>query len=323
MRHKTISMLPLVSILIPAYNAAPFLSRSVGSALAQTYGNIEIVIVDDGSTDETLKVANRLASQDGRVRVLHQDNKGPAEARRTALHAAAGEYIAYLDADDELLPDIINFLYERMMEHHLDMALGSMIKVAGENAFEVSHPVEGVFTSEEFLRFLFDRRCMCAQGEYLCRREVWNDSLFPSRGEQLPNEDVLMYILLSAQVKRVGIFNKPAMKYHYVPTSLTSTSRLLRNLDGWETFFGHVEEHLRAQGMMDSLAKELLCMKLDRLAFFVYPLDNSRPWVKEVIHDNSHQLSVRYKILRFLLHYPAMCHWCVQTSRRLKRLFKQ
>ena len=316
-------MSPLISILIPAYNAAPYLSRSVESALAQTYGNVEVVIVDDGSTDETLAVANRLASQDGRVRVLHQDNKGPAEARRTALHEAAGDYIAYLDADDELLPGTIAFLYVKIVEHHLDLAFGSMIKVAGEKSFEIHHVVEGVLDGDEFLRFLFDRRCMCAQGEYLCRREIWNDSLFPSNGEVFPNEDVLMYIMLSARVNKVGFFNTPAMKYHYVPTSLTSTSRLLGNLDGWETFFGHVEEHLRARGMMDSLAKELLCMKLDRLAFFVYPLDNSRPWVKEAIHDNSHQLSGRYKILRFLLHYPAMCHWCVQTSRRLKRLFKQ
>ena len=315
-------MSPLVSILIPAYNAAPYLSRSVGSALAQTYDNIEVVLVDDGSTDDTLDVANQMATQDARVKVIHQDNRGPAEARRTALHAASGEYIAYLDADDELMPSTITFLYEKIVEHHLDLAFGSMIKVVSGNAFEISHAVEGVLTSEEFLRFLFDRRCMCAQGEYLCRREVWNDSLFPSHGEVFPNEDVLMYILLSAQVNRVGIFNKPAMKYYYVPTSLTSTSRLLGDLDGWETFFGHVEENLRDRGLMESLAKELQCMKLDRLAFFVFPLDTGRPWVSEVIHDNSHRLPIRYKLLQRLLHYPALCHWCVQANRCLKRLLK-
>lgn len=316
-------MSPLISILIPAYNAAPYLSRSVESALAQTYGNVEVVVVDDGSTDETLAVANRLASQDGRIRVLHQDNKGPAEARRTAFHAASGDYIAYLDADDELLPGTVAFLYDKIVEHQLDLAFGSMMKVVGEKSFEIHHDVEGVLDADEFLRFLFDRRCMCAQGEYLCRRDIWNDSLFPSNREMFPNEDVLMYILLSARVNKVGFFNTPAMKYYYVPTSLTSTSRLLGNLDGWETFFGHVEDNLRTRGKMESLAKELLCMKLDRLAFFVYPLDTSRQWVHGAIHDNSHQLPIRYKILQLLLHNPALCHWSVQARRRLKRLFKR
>ena len=73
--------LPLISILIPAYNAAPFLRRSVGSALAQTYANIEVVIVDDGSTDDTPAIADQLAADDRRIRVVHQENRGLAEAK--------------------------------------------------------------------------------------------------------------------------------------------------------------------------------------------------------------------------------------------------
>ncbi len=316
-------MSPLVSILIPAYNAAPFLERSVTSALSQTYDHIEVVIVDDGSTDSTGAIADGIAARESRVKVVHQDNRGAAEARRTALNASRGDYVAFLDADDELLPGTIAFLYDKIVEHHLDLAFGSMIKVAGEKSFEIHHVVEGVLDGDEFLRFLFDRRCMCAQGEYLCRREIWNDSLFPSNGEVFPNEDVLMYIMLSARVNKVGFFNTPAMKYHYVPTSLTSTSRLLGNLDGWETFFGHVEDNLRARGKMESLEKGLLCMKLDRLAFFVYPLDKERGWVKKVINDHRFKLPRRYDILQRLLHYPWLCHWCVANNRRVKRLFKK
>jgi glycosyltransferase EpsH len=311
----------LVSILIPAYNAAPFLERSVASALGQSYADIEVVIVDDGSTDETPTIADGMAARDSRIKVVHQENRGPAEARRTALNSATGEYIAYLDADDELMPDAIGFLYGKCAEHGLDLAFGSMIKVTSDAEFEILHPMEGVLTGDEFLSFLFDRRCMCAQGEYLCRRELLREDFFPPHGELFPNEDVLMYICLSAHVHLVGFYRKPVTRYNYVPTSLSSTNRL-SSLDNWERFFTLVEENLQGRGKLESLQKELLCMKLDRLAFYVYPLDKSKPWVSQAIHDHRFKLPRRYDILQRLLHYPKLCHWCVVNNRRIKQLFK-
>lgn len=316
-------MSPLVSILIPAYNAAPFLKRSVGSALAQTYANIEVVIVDDGSTDDTTLIADDLAAQDHRVRVVHQSNQGPAEARRTAFKASTGDYIAYLDADDELLPEAITFLYDKIAEYRLDLAFGSMIKVVGEKSFKILHAIEGVLTGDEFLHYLFDRRCMCAQGEYLCKREAWSDAVFPTSGDVFPNEDVLMYILLSEHVSRVGFFNVPTMKYYYVPTSLTSTSRLLGSLDGWEAFFGHVENNLCRRGKLEELGRELLCMKIDRIAFYIYPLDASRPWISDTLKEKRYHLPLRYTVLQRLLRYPRLCHGLVITNRRMKKLLKR
>lgn len=314
-------MSPLVSILIPAYNAAPFLSRSVASALGQTYDNIEVVIVDDGSTDETPAIADRLAEQDTRIKVVHQENRGLAEARRSGINAATADYIVHLDADDELLPDAVAFLYGKMVEHQLDMVFGSLIKVVEDTTFEVMHPIEGVLTGDEFLHFLFDRRCLVAQGEYICRRDAWSDDVYPPRDRALPSEDVLINICLSAHLNRVGLYNKPVMKYYYVPTSLSSTNRL-SSLDNWERFFTLVEKNLEERGKLESLQKELLCMKLDRLAFYVHPLDKSKPWVDKVIHDHRFKLSRRYDVMQRLLHYPKLCHWCVVNNRRIKKLLK-
>ena len=314
-------MSPLVSILIPAYNAAPFLSRSVASALGQTYDNIEVVIVDDGSTDETPAIADHLAEQDARIKVVHQENRGLAEARRSGINAATADYIVHLDADDELLPDAVVFLYGKMVEHQLDMVFGSLIKVVEDTTFEVTHPIEGVLTGDEFLHFLFDRRCLVAQGEYICRRDAWSDDVYPPRDRALPSEDVLINICLSAHLNRVGLYNKPVMKYYYVPTSLSSTNRL-SSLDNWERFFTLVEKNLEERGKLESLQKELLCMKLDRLAFYVHPLDKSKPWVDKVIHDHRFKLSRRYDVMQRLLHYPRLCHWCVVNNRRIKKLLK-
>jgi glycosyltransferase involved in cell wall biosynthesis len=94
---------PLVSILVPAYNAEEWIADSLKSAVAQTWPNTEVIVVDDGSKDRTLEVARRFASD--RVKVISQKNAGAAAARNAAFAASSGDYIQWLDADDLLAPD--------------------------------------------------------------------------------------------------------------------------------------------------------------------------------------------------------------------------
>src|SRR6266404_9653868 len=98
-------MKPLVSILIPAYNAEPWIADTIQSALGQTWARKEIIVVDDGSTDRTLSVARRSASKS--VSVVTQKNQGAAAARNKAFEICQGDYIQWLDADDLLSPDKI------------------------------------------------------------------------------------------------------------------------------------------------------------------------------------------------------------------------
>jgi glycosyltransferase involved in cell wall biosynthesis len=105
---------PLVSVIVPAYNAAAFIGAAIESARQQTYRNIEILVVDDGSTDQTLAAARALADLDHRIKVLTQTNRGVAAARNRAIAAARGEYIAPLDADDIWYPRKIEQQVQRM-----------------------------------------------------------------------------------------------------------------------------------------------------------------------------------------------------------------
>jgi succinoglycan biosynthesis protein ExoO len=104
-RSSGASNAPRVSVVIPAYNAEDYLERALNSALAQTMADLEVIVVDDASTDATLEVANRVAARDPRVRVVRNEhNAGSAASRNRALSVARGEWIALLDADDEWLP---------------------------------------------------------------------------------------------------------------------------------------------------------------------------------------------------------------------------
>lgn len=122
---------PLVSILIPCHNAAPFLADTLASARAQTHGNVEIILVDDGSTDGSGALADRLASKD--MRVVHQPNKGVCAALNEALRHAQGEAIVYLDADDLLDPQKIAVQWRRLKEApEATIASGAWARFSGD-----------------------------------------------------------------------------------------------------------------------------------------------------------------------------------------------
>lgn len=98
---------PLVSVIVPAYNASRFIGETLNSVLSQSYGNIEVIVVDDGSQDETLQIVESIATMDARVTLLQQPNKGVAAARNLAIEKSRGEYIAPIDADDLWHPEKI------------------------------------------------------------------------------------------------------------------------------------------------------------------------------------------------------------------------
>lgn len=114
----------LVSIIIPVYNVEKYLEASVQSVLNQTYTNLEIILIDDGSTDESGNICNQLAEIDSRIHVLHQKNRGLSEARNTGLLHAKGSYLFFIDSDDLVFPWAIEELYENIQYNDADIAIG-------------------------------------------------------------------------------------------------------------------------------------------------------------------------------------------------------
>lgn len=96
-----------VSIIIPIYNTAKYLPRCLDSVISQTYKNLEVILVDDGSNDKSGQIADDYAKKDKRIKVIHQQNQGQSAARNTGLQAATGEYISFIDSDDEVAPTFI------------------------------------------------------------------------------------------------------------------------------------------------------------------------------------------------------------------------
>jgi glycosyltransferase involved in cell wall biosynthesis len=109
--------LPLVSFIVPAYNVSAYIVQAVSSALHQTYSNVEVVVVDDGSIDDTVQVVKKTFEEDSRVRLFSQRNSGPAAARNRALAEARGEFVHFLDADEFILPDKVEKSYALFVQY--------------------------------------------------------------------------------------------------------------------------------------------------------------------------------------------------------------
>lgn len=114
---------PLVTVIVPAYNAATYVARTLESVLDQTYRNLEVLVVDDGSTDDTPEILRRIASSDSRIRILRQRNAGVAAARNHAIANSRGEFVAPVDADDLWFPRKIEMQVKEMLEGGEDVGL--------------------------------------------------------------------------------------------------------------------------------------------------------------------------------------------------------
>lgn len=128
--------MPKVSIIVPVYNAEKYLQECVDSILTQTLSDLELILVDDGSTDSSPALCDQYAAQDARVKVIHKSNGRAASARNAGLRAATGEYVAFVDSDDWISPD----MYEKMLQTGADVTLCDYVRFQGEKEFPFTQP---------------------------------------------------------------------------------------------------------------------------------------------------------------------------------------
>lgn len=117
----------LISIVIPVYNVEGELNRCLDSVLGQTYGNLEVILVDDGSTDGSGRLCDEAVARDGRVRVIHKENGGLSSARNAGLRAATGDWLLYVDSDDAIMPDACEALLDVARESGADLVMGDAV----------------------------------------------------------------------------------------------------------------------------------------------------------------------------------------------------
>lgn len=156
---------PEVSLIIPAYNAEDYIARSIDTALAQSFMNLEIIIVDDGSTDSTSDIIDWYANKYPNILVIHKENGGVAAARNIGIEQANGEYIGFMDNDDMIRPDMIIKLHDSVKKNECDIAITSVCRI-NNGIYEkfIQYPLDEdvAMTTDEFFDMHFTKGCMFA-----------------------------------------------------------------------------------------------------------------------------------------------------------------
>ena len=125
-----------ISVIVPVYKVEKYLSQCVDSIITQTYQNLEIILVDDGSPDHCPDICDEYAKKDGRIKVIHKENGGLSSARNAGIDIATGDYIAFVDSDDFLSPTIYKSLYDAIIASHKDIAICGINRVDEDSHFK-------------------------------------------------------------------------------------------------------------------------------------------------------------------------------------------
>ncbi len=212
----------LVSVIIPIYNAERYLEQCVESVLHQTYQNLEILLIDDGSTDRSGNICNALAKKDSRICVYHKLNGGSASARNYALQKASGSYVAFIDSDDYIMPDMIETLVSGLESHDADIAACNYDMVY-ENGKQRLHPV--IFQSDMQLSPQEAIRCLLLEKSYRCypwnklyRKELFRNITFP---EGVTFDDIMTSYQLFRGAQNVYYVHKSLYSYRLHADSIT------------------------------------------------------------------------------------------------------
>jgi len=203
----------LISVIIPAYNAEKYLKRCLDSVLHQTYPAIEIIVVNDGSTDGTGALLDAMAKEDARIVPIHQENAGVAEARLAGIRRATGAYLSFVDADDFLDSRMIEYLLNLIHTHRCPIACCRYYRVT-DSTMPPQADTQGAvreYTLDKVMRNLYRDKLWSLWGK-LYRRELFNEKRLMVEPLSL-GEDLLLVGSLYCQCERIAV--SEAQLYYY------------------------------------------------------------------------------------------------------------
>ena len=245
---------PLISIIVPVYNVEPYLSKCVDSLLAQTHKNLEILLIDDGSTDRSGELCDEYAEKDSRIVVVHQSNAGQGSARNHGISIARGDFIGFVDSDDWIALDMYEVLLSSLQRNDCDIAVCGRFNVKNDVAIESTafHVSEEIVmdTEEAIQRFLTYRAIDSSSCDKLYKHEILKDVRYPLG---YICEDVPFVYDALAKAKKVVHCAKP-LYYYFQRSGSTSKSTFSPKTMGLYHHFKTVRDRCHTQ--FPTLAKD-------------------------------------------------------------------
>lgn len=171
----------LISIVVPIYNTDSYLEKCIKSIINQTYKNLEIILINDGSTDNSLNIINKYKKQDNRIRVLNQSNKGLSECRNIGIKKSKGEFIAFIDSDDYVDLKYIEILYKNIKEYDADMSICNYYEIKDNiKNIKVKRDGKALITDEKYYQlYNYNNLLTIVAWNKLYKRKIFNNIKYP------------------------------------------------------------------------------------------------------------------------------------------------
>ncbi|MDD6222455.1 MAG: glycosyltransferase [Lachnospiraceae bacterium] len=229
---------PLITVIIPVYNQKKYITQCLNSVRDQTYRNLEIIIVDDGSNDGSQNICEEISDMDHRMRVIHQKNKGLSAARNKGLDAASGEYIAFVDSDDYIAEKMIEKLYLTLINGKADMSICNIERFDERNKECI--PPEAVLQDEvldsnDALTKLFmpHNWYYVVAWNKLYKSELWKNLRYPVG---LIHEDEAVIHHLFWKCQRIAVTSEVLYTYRHTPGSIMNRPYNVTRCDRYYAF---------------------------------------------------------------------------------------
>lgn len=238
--------MPEISVIVPVYNVEKYLDKCVRSIQAQTFSDLEIILVDDGSPDGCGAMCDAYAREDDRIQVIHKKNGGLSDARNAGIEVARGKYLGFVDSDDYIAPDMYEVLHRMMVEEDADVTICGIHHCYADGDHSATAPeTYQVLGPQEIIRQVLESRTSAAVASAV--NKLYKCELFKKLrflvGKVAEDGHLMVYLL--DQAKRVCITEAP--KYYYIHHEGTITTQpfrpvLLSVIEAWEKNYVYVKE---------------------------------------------------------------------------------
>ncbi len=311
---------PTVSIVVPIYNVEEYLPRCLDSIANQTFTDIEIICVDDGSPDNSIDILHEYKSRDSRIRIIQQENMGLSGARNTGIKHAIGEYIMFVDSDDYIDLDTVDEMYKRAIEGDLDAVICGVASF-NENGYSTESMSnlneKEILTGYEYLKK--DYRFASCCNKLFKLSKIRKEALFFPEGKLY--EDLLFVFKYMMTSKKIGVVKK--YFYHYMVKREGSITNTINQRDIEDVFFmvesmihflekeglGHIKETLVFQEYIVFWISRSTIFKLANVDRAIYKQKLINYWVDAVKYN-----AIYYKMAKYVI---------AHTKNRRKKIIMQ
>ena len=290
---------PLVSIIIPIYNVERFLSKCLDSVINQTYTNLDILLVDDGSPDESGKICEEYAYRDKRITTIHKNNEGVVQARITGFKYSKGEYITFVDADDYIAKDAIEILVTNALQNNVDLVVAShYVETASKIELDKRTTRLGLYNKEDItellkFKFLFDGAIGRSGFPLYLWGKIFKKQFLLGKLEKGEGisfaEDIISVFATMQEIKSMLVIKEPI--YYYVSHENQITKKKLEDL--WPAFV-NAWKKLKELDKDNLLKAQLPDRIISGIAstLISISLRNTYKYYKDFINKNVHEVFI-------------------------------